>query len=120
MEPLFGSLLPSLALLFSLLFWRARGGPGFRWSIDGRACGGGARGVLFTLSTQIICLVDDEAFMRPFNDSSFDLTLALLTTRRTQNVNWSEAACVEWFPFRCAEYAVDALKTSRSSAENEY
>lgn len=88
----------------------ARNDPCSRWFIDERTRGGRACGVIFPLPSSVGRLVDEEAFMKVFDDSSFDLTHALLPFRRTQETNLCASSRVEWFSSSIAEAAVERVE----------
>lgn len=85
-------------------------GSGSSWCIDARIRSRGARGILLSFPSRIIDFVENEAFMRLFEISSFDFTRAFFAFGRTQEVVWSESSRVEWFPYSFAEGAVDRVE----------
>lgn len=97
----------------------ARDGPVSRWGIDGRIRGRGARCVLILLPVRMSRRVDDEASVKLFHDSSFDLTHVLFSFSRTHEVDWSEAFFVGWFSYSFAEGAVERVEAFQCSAEHE-
>lgn len=52
----------------------------------------------FSLPSSVVRLDDDDAFMYPFEDTSFDLTNAHLDSRCTQAVHWFELSRAGLFP----------------------
>lgn len=60
---------------------------------------------------RVIRRVDDEAFIKLFDDSTFDLTRALLAFRCSKEVDWKESSCLGGFPYFSDEGAVKKLET---------
>lgn len=77
-------------LIFAALLACARDERSSRRCIDARICCSGDRDVLSSLPSRVARLRDDEAFMKLFEDSSFDLTHSLPDLRRTQEDDWSQ------------------------------
>lgn len=54
--------------------------------------------------------VNDKAFLRQFDESSFEMNHSLLTFKRSQKVDSSDSFCLQCFPNAFAEGAVDINK----------
>lgn len=85
-------------------------GSGSRCGIHARIRGQKTRGALFPLPFRVLRLVDNEAFLKLFDDSSFDLTYALLAPRSTQEVDQSESSSFGWFPYFLAEVSTKRVE----------
>lgn len=70
----------------------------------------GARGALFRFSSPAFCLNYNNGCIELTEDSSFNLTNALLVLRSRLEVNWTESACVRWTPFSFAKGVVVRLE----------
>lgn len=66
-----------------------------------------ASGVLFPLPSCLLSHVDDQTFMKFFDDSSSHVAPALLACRRWQEVGWSELFCIGWLSYYFAKAAVE-------------
>lgn len=81
-------------------------GPCSGWSTDARTCSRGPHCVQFSLPGIVVRLVDNEAFIKLLDESSFDLTNALLHCGLSQKIAWTRSYCVGWAPYSVAESSV--------------
>lgn len=79
----------------------------FFWTPDARIRAEGARGVPFPYSSQEIRLFDDQAFMRAFDDSLFDLAHPPIAFSHWQKNDFSESSFISRFPFFSGEAAAE-------------
>lgn len=86
-----------------------------RWYNNERIFRQGANSLSFPFRSLIIRSVDNEAFMKLFDDSFFQLRHALFLFRQTHKGNWSESFRVRWFPYLFAESAVERCENSHSA-----
>lgn len=73
--------------------------------VDERRCS-----VPFPLPIRIIRFIDEEDFMIPLDDSSFDLLYNLDALRSTQYVDWSKSFGVGWFIYLLVHASVHKWK----------
>lgn len=66
--------------------------------------------MLLPLPRRLLRIFDDQEFMEISEDSSFDLTNALLLLRSLQVLDFSESSCIGSFPYFFAEGAAEQFK----------
>lgn len=94
----------------SLFLACARDCPCSEWGTDTGMRSRSAHGMPFPSTSRVVRLVENEAFIRLFKDSSFNLTDALLALRRTQEDDWFVSCYVGWLQHSLAEGAVELVE----------